>query len=231
MHFDRSTRATNGSISTKSRARSGGRLGCSRGRGRCALAHILRPLHRAGEQDAGDGALDRPELRVDLEQEAVIAHGRLGQCDHVGDVAWLHPHTKDDEVCRHLHLLAEGQRVSDLDHERIVVAGRRRFDARPGRVVEPEEHDALLRGLDVVGLLVLLVGPDVAIEVHDRGRGEAPADLVRRLERRRAADTRAVRVEPSVWTRLVDTFDLPAADAMDEDDGARGSTVHQQSPR
>ena len=73
VHSASSTRATNGSISTWRLGDAGPRPSRRRPTPRRSLGDVHRPLAAAGEEDAGHRQLDRPQLRVDLEQEAVVA--------------------------------------------------------------------------------------------------------------------------------------------------------------
>ena len=66
-----------------------------------------------GQEDAGDGALDRTELRVHLQQEAVVADGCLGHVDEASAMSrGATAHAQHHQVGRHLQLPSEGQRVA-----------------------------------------------------------------------------------------------------------------------
>ena len=148
--------------------------------------------------------------------------GSLGHVDQVGDVA-RHARRRPARPGRP-GPRAPAPKVSvsrTLTRSGYVSPASAASTVGPGLVVEAEEHDAVLRGLDVVGLLVLLVGPDVAVQIDDVRVRIALADLVRGLEGRGAADPRAVLVELPARPGLVHALDLAAADAVDERDRAR----------
>ena len=139
-----------------------------------------------------------------------------------------HAHAEDHQVDRYLQLRPEGERVADLHPQRVGVRGVRELHRGSRLVVEAQEEDAALGGVHVVGLLVLLVGPDVAVQVYDRRLRVPGADLVGRLEGGRAADARAVLVELAARAGLVDALDLAAADAVDERDRPRHAALDLQ---
>ena len=90
-----------------------------------ALARVLRALAGAGDEDAVDDGLDRPQLRVDLVEEAVACPtGQLEDADQLLVPARDHAGDEHDEVGRDGQLLARrGQHVAH-GHQQAAVAAR-----------------------------------------------------------------------------------------------------------
>ena len=111
------TRATNGSSATWPWLSSPATLAAAADARRRAFLNIHRPLGRAGQHHARHGRLHRAQLRVHLQQEAVLAGRDLEQVDQVGHWVGLHADGQHHQVGRHFDLFAARQPVLDRDQQ------------------------------------------------------------------------------------------------------------------
>jgi len=200
-----------GSISTWSLASRVVTLATAAGRGGGALGDVHRGLGRARQEQAGNGALDGRSFRCTSSRKPSLPTGAFVMSIRPDTSPGITAHAEDHQVDRHFQVRAEGQRVADLHPQWVRVRGVRELHVGRRLVVEAKEQDARLGGVRVVRLLVLLVGPDVAVQVHHRCLRIPGADLVGSLERGRAAHSRAVLVERAAGSGLVHALDLAAA--------------------
>ncbi len=181
-----------------------------------ALARVLRPLAGAGDVDAVDHGLDRPELGVDLVEEAVACPtGSLRTPTSSSFWRGIMPVTRTTRSAGMASSSAAGQQVADGHEQPAGVAPRHRRRSVVGELQVDRPELARLR----VHRLVPAVRAHVAVQVVLVDLRVTRGELDRGRDRRRTAVAGAVLVGARLAGRLA------AADAVDVGDAADRPSV------